>query len=193
MSNTSNSQLVDNHDQREDSPSSILDMSLEDILRLELAIPFEDSDDDLFRDDAVDNEIGSGSSVDDPFVDGVVSNNDQADKENVSAKDEGDNEVVSQNEDQHQYATRAQIQRLTDYLEEFRCKINDKFDYLFDREADQRQQLEQHKDVITAQQREIQQYKKVLAEHQQLMNKQADLIAEQAEQICELEKRLSES
>ena len=55
---------------------------------------------------------------------------------NVSANDEGDNESFPANEYQHQYATRAQVQRLSEYLGELRDLINAKFDYLFDRGAD---------------------------------------------------------
>lgn len=66
-----------------------------------------------------------------------VSNNDEGDKENVSANDERDNESFPANEYQHQYATRAQVQHLSEYLGELRDLINAKFDYLFDRDADQ--------------------------------------------------------
>lgn len=200
---TSNFLLVGNHDMREDSPSQILDMSIDDILRLGLVSPFEDiEDDDLFGDDAVDDETLSrdkyqpeqrDSSLSQVETSQRVSNNDEEDNKNVSANDEQDDELVSLNEDQHQYATRAEVQHLSEYLKELRHIFNDRFDYLFQRDTVQRHQLKEHENLLTAQQKETEQVKKVLADHQRLINQQADLIAKQAEQIRQLEKRLSVS
>ena len=184
MSDTSNPELIDNHDKRQDNPDAILDMSLEDILRLGLTSPVEDIEDDLSRDSVVDNEIGPGSGVwgDNHSGDGFVCNN-----------DDEDNELVSSNEDQHQYATRAEANILSEYVGQLRDINNSRFDYLFDREADQQQQLKALENLLTVQEQEIEQYKKVLADFQHRMNKQSDLISKQEAQILQLEKRLSKS
>lgn len=183
MSDTSNAELVGNHDKRQDNLHAILDMSLEDILRLGLTSPVEDIEDDLSGDSAVDNEIGPASGVwgDNHSGDGFLCNN-----------DDEDDELVSSNEDQHQYATRAEVHILSEYVGQLRDINNSRFDYLFEREADQQQQLKALENLLTAQQQEIEQYKKV-AEFQHWMNKQLDLISKQAAQILQLEKRLSES
>lgn len=189
---TSNFLLVDNHDEREESPSQILDLSLDDILRLGLVSPFEDiEDDDLFGDDAVDDETLSRDKDQPEQTDSSLSTVETS--QHVSNNDEEDNGNVSPSEDQYQYAMRAEVQHLSEYLKELRHIFNDRFDYLFQRDTVQRQQLKEHENLLTAQQKEIEKFKKVLADHQRVINQQADLIAKQAEQIRQLEKHLSES